>query len=237
MGNSNSFEERKSVRNSQSESVRPINGGTIHKFFTKASWIEGAAVDQLHHVAKFDGVKQIAAFPDLHPGKYGPVGCAILADRIYPQFIGNDIGCGMSLFALDIPARKLKVDKAAQKLRALGEPWQENPDQYLEQFNQASSIPAELLTKPLGTIGGGNHFCELQSIDEVFDQQTIQEIGLNKDQALLLVHSGSRALGMHIFAQFLESFATGLKQGSAELDGYLKNHDIAVKWQPLICSC
>lgn len=233
MGNPKCNIKHSTKCNSLTESVRPLSSGTIHKFYTEASWIEGAAVDQLHHVASFDGVKQIAAFPDLHPGKYGPVGCAILADRIYPQFIGNDIGCGMSLFALDIPARKIKVDKAAQKLRSLEGPWGENPDEYLEQFKSDSSIPEELLTNPLGTIGGGNHFCELQSIGKVFDQQELQEIGLNKNQTLLLVHSGSRALGMHIFSQTLESFATGMKPGSVELDNYLRYHDTAVKWATL----
>ena len=64
--------------------------------------------------------------PDLHPGKYGPVGCSILADRIHPQLVGSDIGCGMGLFQLDLAVRKLRVDKAAGRLRALDLPWDGN---------------------------------------------------------------------------------------------------------------
>ncbi len=48
--------------------------------------------------------------PDLHPGKWGPVGCSILADRIHPPLVGSDIGCSMGLFQLDLPVRKLRID-------------------------------------------------------------------------------------------------------------------------------
>src|SRR5262249_10510573 len=62
--------------------------------------------------------------PDLHPRKYGPVGCSILADRIHPPLIGSHIGCGRGLFQLDLAVRKLRVDKAAGYLRALDVPWE-----------------------------------------------------------------------------------------------------------------
>lgn len=104
---------------------------SLQTYYTDASWIEGAAVYQLHQVAALSGVSNIAAFPDLHPGKYGPVGSAILADRLYPHLIGNDIGCGMSLFALDIPARKFRVCKAAVKMRALEGAWHGDAGQRL----------------------------------------------------------------------------------------------------------
>ena len=74
--------------------------GIITKFYTSSAWIEGRPEQQREQVAGWSGVQKVAAFPDLHPGKYGPVGCAVLADRIYPQLIGNDIRCGMSLFQL-----------------------------------------------------------------------------------------------------------------------------------------
>ena len=45
-------------------------------------------------VADIPGIRAVAGMPDLHPGKYGPVGCAILADRIHPAFVGSDAGCG-----------------------------------------------------------------------------------------------------------------------------------------------
>ena len=95
----------------------------IHVFASSKSWIEGNATHQLEQVAGQAGVQAVAAMPDLHPGKYGPVGCAMLADRIYPQLVGSDIGCGMGLFQLDIAARKLKLDRLAERLHPLDQPW------------------------------------------------------------------------------------------------------------------
>src|SRR5215510_5726312 len=99
----------------------PAVGGRapIHTFYSTRSWIEGNATKQLEDVASLAGVKAVAGMPDLHPGKYGPVGCSILADRIYPLLVGSDIGCGMGLFQLDVTVRKLRVDKAARRLHAL----------------------------------------------------------------------------------------------------------------------
>ena len=87
----------------------------IHIFASPKAWIEGNATRQLEQVAAFEGVEAVAAMPDLHPGKYGPVGCAILADRIFPPLVGSDIGCGMGLFQLDIEARKLRPDRLADR--------------------------------------------------------------------------------------------------------------------------
>ena len=61
----------------------------IHVFASTKSWIEGNATRQLEQVSALPGIQAVAAMPDLHPGKYGPVGCAILSDCIYPQFVGS----------------------------------------------------------------------------------------------------------------------------------------------------
>lgn len=94
----------------------------ITRFNASAAWIEGRAEQQIEHVAGWSGVRNITAFPDLHPGKYGPVGCVVLADRIFPQLIGNDIGCGMSSFQLDLPLRKFKMEKVLHRIPVLSEP-------------------------------------------------------------------------------------------------------------------
>jgi hypothetical protein len=103
----------------------PAVGGRapIHAFYSVRSWIEGNAIKQLEDVASLPGVKAVAGMPDLHPGKYGPVGCSVLADRISPLLVGSDIGCGMGLFQLDLAVRKLRTDKAAERLHALDAPW------------------------------------------------------------------------------------------------------------------
>ena len=59
----------------------------VHAFYSAKSWIEGTAVRQLEAVARIPGISAVAGMPDLHPGKFGPVGCAILADHIHPAFV------------------------------------------------------------------------------------------------------------------------------------------------------
>lgn len=108
----------------QTKSFGSINAGghspaNIRRFYSEQSWIEGEALRQLEEMSRLDGAKAIAAFPNLHPGKYGATGVALLSHRLHPLLIGNDIGCGMALFALDLPLRKLRIDKAEQRLREL----------------------------------------------------------------------------------------------------------------------
>ncbi|WP_305984071.1 RNA ligase RtcB family protein [Roseibium sp. MMSF_3544] len=200
----------------------------IHRFYSATSWIEGSAEDQLDQAAEMPGMSRIAAFPDLHPGKYGPVGSAMLADRIYPQLIGNDIGCGMSLFALDLPARKLRLDKAAQKIRTLEGAWMGNSAGRLT----SAGLPSDLHPQALGTIGGGNHFCEVQAVESVGDETLLENAGLSKGSLLLLVHSGSRSLGMSVFGTVQEQF-TGLDAESMAGRAYLEAHERAVQWASL----
>jgi len=199
-------------------------GGTVTYFYTSSAWIEGRAEDQLQQVSRWAGVTQVAAFPDLHPGKYGPVGCAVLADRIYPQLIGNDIGCGMSLFALDLPIRKFKLDKAARRIRVLGDPVEVPNSARLEEIG----LPAGLFPEALGTIGGGNHFCEVQTLVDTQDGCT-----LDKVLTYLLVHSGSRGLGEATFSAMPQSLFQGATSDSAEAMAYLEGHDQAVLWAKL----
>jgi tRNA-splicing ligase RtcB len=47
----------------------------------------------------------------------------------------------------------------------------------------------------VGTLGSGNHFVELQKVDEIFDEETAKVFGLSKDQAVIFIHTGSRGLG------------------------------------------
>jgi release factor H-coupled RctB family protein len=209
----------------------PAVGGRapIHSFYSTRSWIEGNATKQLEDVASLAGVKAVAGMPDLHPGKYGPVGCSILADRIHPQLVGSDIGCGMGLFQLDLAVRKVRVDKAADRLRALDAPW----------VGDVAGAMAEAGLAPtpfdasLGSIGGGNHFCELQAIEEILEPEAAAKAGLDRSQACLLVHSGSRGLGFSILQRQLAAGAAPLDPASETGRAYLADHDSAVLWAAL----
>lgn len=194
----------------------------VHTFYSPSTWIEGAAEDQLTATARLQGVCALAAFPDLHPGKYGPVGCAILSERVHPHLIGNDIGCGMSLFMLDIPVRKLRAEKTAKRLRVL----QDRYDGDAAARLRAADLPEDH-ADALGTIGGGNHFCEVQAVD------ALHEDGLEKDAAYLLVHSGSRGYGNAVFAPVVTEPLAGFAPDDHRARAYMDGHDRAVRWASL----
>ncbi|WP_299800738.1 RNA ligase RtcB family protein [uncultured Ruegeria sp.] len=198
--------------------------GVITKFYTSAAWIEGRAEAQLEEIAGWTGVQKIAAFPDLHPGKYGPVGCAVLADRIFPQLIGNDIGCGMSLFQLDLPVRKLKLEKALRRMRDLGEPASEDQRWRLED----AGLPTDLFATSLGTVGGGNHFCEVQTLAGADDGTRLDASHLH-----LLVHSGSRGFGNAVLGSVPDGAFAGLDPENDIALAYRHDHDRAVRWASL----
>ncbi|UXM93912.1 RNA ligase RtcB family protein [Bartonella sp. HY329] len=192
----------------------------VNNYFSDDFWVEGKALQQLDQLALNSNIKKISAFPDLHPGKYGPVGAAILADKIYPMLIGNDIGCGMGFFELDIPVNKLKLGKITKRWRALENGNLENTECYL---NEARLDDSHI--NKLGTIGGGNHFCELQVVDDIF-----MDGYLDKAKAYLLVHSGSRSYGNMVFDEMAMGAALGFDAHSEEGIAYLAAHDRAVAY-------
>ncbi len=196
--------------------------GRVSQFYSDGAWIEGRAVDQLTEVAGWPGMTAVAGFPDLHPGRYGPIGGAFLADRIYPQLIGPDIGCGMALFRLDLPRRKLKLDKAARRLEALEDGV--TPD---EAALALSGSAGEVLGGyGLGTLGGGNHFCEVQLVDRVTDAA----LGLAPGDLCLLVHTGSRGHGASVFTGIEDTWKTGFAPDSQAARDYITLHDAAQVW-------
>ncbi|SNS40403.1 RNA ligase RtcB family protein [Antarctobacter heliothermus] len=198
----------------------------VREFYSDSAWIEGRAVDQLHDVAGWAGMRAVAAFPDLHPGRFGPVGGAFLADRIYPQLIGPDIGCGMALFRLDLPRRKLKLDKAARRLQALDE----SADPETGAASLDGTGAARFGPYGLGTLGGGNHFCEVQVVDALTDPAVASRLGMDVGDLCLLVHSGSRGHGAAVFTGIADTWADGFAPGSAAAEAYVTLHDAAQVW-------
>lgn len=56
----------------------------------------------------------------------------------------------------------------------------------------------------LGTLGSGNHFCEVQEVEEVFDEKAAAAFGLARGQVTVMLHSGSRGLGHQVCSDFLK---------------------------------
>lgn len=191
-------------------------------------WMEGEALRQLEQTALLEGMVLAVGLPDLHPGKGHPVGAAfVAADRIYPYLIGNDIGCGMGFWQTDIPVRKVKLDRWAGRLCGFESAW-EGP---LDAWRQREGITETPFDVSLGTIGGGNHFAEMQRIESVEQPEMLRQLGLEQDRVCLLVHSGSRGLGESILRGYVERHgAAGVPLHSTEARSYLEQHDQAVRW-------
>lgn len=200
----------------------------VRLFTSDKSWIEGAALQQLNHTAGLPGMLLAAGFPDLHPGKGIAVGAAFVSRGVfYPALAGNDIGCGMSFWATDLPARKLKLDRIEKRITGLEQPWEGDLTSWRARFQLAPS----LADSGLGTIGGGNHFSELQVVDEVRDAAAFAGLGLDKASAAILIHSGSRALGQDIFQELIARHgANPLEDGSEAAAHYLARHEHAMRF-------
>ncbi len=201
----------------------------VHTFYSSSAWVEGTAVQQLADVAALAGVTAVAAMPDVHPGKYGPAGCAILSKRVHPALVGSDIGCGMGLYRLDLASRKLRLDKVAEAMRDLDGIWDSN----VSQLREAAGIAATDFDASLGTIGGGNHFCEVQAIDEIVDADAAAAAGLDRDATFVLVHSGSRGLGYAVLERLLAGGLVDFDPESDDGRAYMAAHDAAVGWAKL----
>lgn len=192
------------------------------------SWIEGEAIRQLHATARLPGMRLAVGLPDLHPGKGTPVGAAFATEGvIYPHLIGGDIGCGMALFKTDLLRRKAKLDRWADLRFDLEHPWEGDTRDRLGREGLCTSQFAAAF----GTLGGGNHFAELQAVEKVFDKDAFAALGLGKEELVALVHSGSRGLGQAVLEIYLEGHgATGAPAESDAATSYLLLHDHAVAW-------
>ena len=204
------------------------NKSTVRLIASDDSWIEGEAVRQLEATSKLDGMVAAVGMPDLHPGKAYPIGAAFLSrGMVYPALVGNDIGCGMALWQSDIPVRKIKLDKFVKKLTGLDDPWDGDAAGRLE----ARGVATRLASPAIGTIGGGNHFAELQRVDTVEDEDAFADLGLDRTNAQVLVHSGSRGLGQAILRAHVDRHrAGGLATGSDDFTDYIRAHDDAMAW-------
>lgn len=190
------------------------------------NWIEGKAVEQLKFTAGLEGMVKVVGMPDLHPGRGNPIGAAFLSkNKIYPYLVGGDIGCGMGLWQTDLKVTKAKRDKWVKKLADLDSPWEGDREAFVKEYNLKNWDDA------LGTIGGGNHFAELQKIDKIEDQEAASKYGIDKNFLQLMVHSGSRGLGQMVLNSHTEVHgAAGLEAGSEEALQYLAKHDYAFHW-------
>ena len=156
-----------------------------------AKTIEAEATEQIYRMAKseaYSGCK-IRIMPDCHAGKGCTVGTVIkIKDRVVPNTVGVDIGCGMLVCALgsvDIDLEKL--DKVINEKIPYGFASHERPvSNYapLMLLRCGKSIDFGNAYRQIGSLGGGNHFIEVNMDDD--------------GDKYLVIHSGSRHLGVEV---------------------------------------
>lgn len=189
------------------------------------NWIEGEALRQLERAAGLSSMAEVVGLPDLQPGKGYPVGAVFACrDRIYPYLVGNDIGCGVALWQTNLAPKKIKIDRLRKRLEE---------DHCDDSSNEALAPEHEQvpMAGQLGSMGGGNHFAEVQLVDTIMLPECFAGLGLDRDRTMLLVHSGSRGLGEMILRRHVDQFKDqGLPAASSESADYLKSHDQALAW-------
>lgn len=196
-------------------------------YATAGGWLEQNAIDQLQQVSALPDVVRTVAFPDIHAGKGSPIGIALATlQTIYPHIVGNDIGCGIALYATDLELRSFKRDRAWRRF---------------DRFAEFSDIPLDdqsggsAAVSGLGTIGGGNHFAEFTALENIDDPQRLAELGLQVGQVGMLVHSGSRGLGEAILRHGIAAWSAQLGFAADSPGGlwYREEHQKACGWAKL----
>lgn len=193
-----------------------------------SSWFEGKALEQLARVSALEGMRHVVGQPDMHAGKDSPNGAIFVSEAVaYPHLVGNDIGCGYGLFRTDLKARKLKVDRFVRSIADLGQAWDGDMAHWLKDHH----LPSSDHDARMGTIGAGNHFAELQVVDEIYGSDIIDELDVDQASVLILVHSGSRSLGQSILRQHAaEMGAKPVGIDTSTFREYSVQHDTAMRW-------
>ena len=196
------------------------------------TWIEGNAVAQLETTARLPHMLRVAGMPDLHAGRGYPVGAAFFSDRhFYPALIGNDIGCGMAFGQTNLRAAKLKPAKLAKQLGNIDTPL--DKDEQVDLLGDAVDMFPFSDGLAVGTIGGGNHFAELQTVDNVYCADLLPT-DFDENHLQLLVHSGSRGLGQQILQRHIAAFGhQGLAEEGEAAAAYLAEHQAALEFASL----
>ena len=178
-----------------------------------AATIDEGAQEQIRALCDEEAfsASKIRIMPDVHSGKGCTVGTTMtVTDKIVPAMVGVDIGCGMYTVRLgktEIDFEKL--DEAAHGIPSGREVWEGRKERFdltsLRCYRYLKD--SKRLERSLGTLGGGNHFIEIDEDAE--------------GEKYLVIHSGSRNLGTQV-AEYYQELAVDLARGKEE---YFKKRD------------
>ena len=155
--------------------------------------IDEGAISQIQELCNqpFAEGSQIRIMPDVHAGKGCTIGTTMtVTDKVVPNLVGVDIGCGMeTTFLKETHIEPQKLDKLIRAEVPSGFAVRKTPHRYLSQidltalycYDKIHALRAEV---SIGTLGGGNHFIEVDKSED--------------GTLALVIHSGSRFLGVEV---------------------------------------
>ena len=178
--------------------------GKVNTAICYAKVVEQDAVEQIRRMCDYEFTEgsQIRIMPDVHSGKGCTIGTTMtVVDMAVPNIVGVDIGCGMLTINIGKnPIDFEKLDAAAHYIPSGMNVWEGRKERF---DMEALCCYRELkrtkwLARSLGTLGGGNHFIE---VDEAVD-----------GTKYLIIHTGSRNLGKQV-AEIYQQLAVDLNKG------------------------
>lgn len=169
----------------------------INGKYTKATVytdnIEEHAVAQILEVCNQEFTKdcKVAIMPDVHYGKDCTIGTSMeIKDKVVPGLVGLDIGCG--IFCVRLKEKKIDFEILDETIRKYVPFGRELNDEYhsfasridMDKMICKKGFNEDKAKKGIGTLGGGNHFIEVNKDDE--------------DNLYLVIHTGSRLFGKQV---------------------------------------
>ena len=191
--------------------------GKVNTAICYAKVIEEGAIEQIRRMCDYEltAGSRVRIMPDVHAGKGCTIGTTMtVTDKVCPNIVGVDIGCGM--YTVKLAEKELdfeKIDEACHFIPSGMNVWEGRIERFdLTDLRCYRSLrDTRRLERSLGTLGGGNHFVE---VDRSAD-------GTN----YLVIHSGSRNLGKQV-AEVYQQLAVDLHMGK---ESYFKQRDEIIR--------
>lgn len=181
------------------------------KIFTDQ--VEATALKQIEEICDQEAFKnsKIRIMPDVHAGSGCTIGTTMtIHDKIVPNMVGVDIGCGMETVMLDVKEIDFeKLDKVIRDHIPSGRNIREVEHPFVEKLRideLIAPVNRNRARLSLGTLGGGNHFIEVNRDDE--------------GNLYLVVHTGSRHLGLEV-ANYYQELAYQSLTAPSKVEQYI----------------
>ena len=191
--------------------------GKVNTAICYAKVIEEEAIEQIRRMCDYPMTQgsRVRIMPDVHAGKGCTIGTTMtITDKAVPNVVGVDIGCGM--YTVDLGKITIDfetLDEACHFIPSGRNVWEGRQERFdltgLRCYRDLKD--AKRLGRSLGTLGGGNHFIE---VDEACD-----------GTKYLIIHSGSRNLGKQV-AELYQKLAVNLDMGYGE---YFEKRDEIIR--------